>query len=316
MSNEKGSPCATEPRFSDEKGNFWTLPELLKDLDVGSYLYLTPKMGADLAAIIRKAITNNASVAQSERPLIKREDGETSDSPRCTPSNEVLLAMMDAWNNTFGSPLTRYAAMYRIAVDHAQPSHEATTAEGPVATITPVSNAGATVSNATEQVAKYITSIQDVMGSGDDPVGFLIASHAMLRQELREAERELSARSSIAPTEVRDALKSIDDLRGCILEEQKQGDLPVPFGMFLDALYRDTGNLADLIRRLSSPSATVPTLPIEVVGLLNTAASHLKTWVLIHERGSMDTRPYANTLDVANRLEAFVKGVTSDGGAA
>lgn len=32
------------------------------------------------------------------------------------------------------------------------------------------------------RAAEYITSIQDAMGSGDDPVGFLIASHAALRE--------------------------------------------------------------------------------------------------------------------------------------
>ena len=33
--------------------------------------------------------------------------------------NEVLLQMMAAWNDTFGSPLTRYQAMYLIAAEHA-----------------------------------------------------------------------------------------------------------------------------------------------------------------------------------------------------
>lgn len=72
-----------------------------------------------------------------------------------------------------------------------------------------------------------------------------------------ELEKEcalLSARPEVAPTEVRAALNSIDELRQMILEEQKEGGLPVPMGMFLDAMYRDTGKLADLIRRLSTSS--------------------------------------------------------------
>jgi hypothetical protein len=39
--------------MTDEKGNFWTLAELLTDLDGGENLYLTPKMCADLAALLR-----------------------------------------------------------------------------------------------------------------------------------------------------------------------------------------------------------------------------------------------------------------------
>lgn len=38
------------------------------------------------------------------------------------PSNEVLMRMMAAWNDTFGSPLTRYAAMYKVAVESFAPS--------------------------------------------------------------------------------------------------------------------------------------------------------------------------------------------------
>ena len=37
----------------DEKGHTWTLAELLADLDRGEYLYLTPKMCADLAQLLR-----------------------------------------------------------------------------------------------------------------------------------------------------------------------------------------------------------------------------------------------------------------------
>ena len=40
-------------RHTDEAGNFWTLPELIKDLEGGHNLYLTPKMGADLAKMLR-----------------------------------------------------------------------------------------------------------------------------------------------------------------------------------------------------------------------------------------------------------------------
>ena len=50
-----------EARFEDESGHYWTLPELLEDLDAGEHLYMTPKMCADLAAIIRK--TNAAGQA-------------------------------------------------------------------------------------------------------------------------------------------------------------------------------------------------------------------------------------------------------------
>jgi len=35
------------------------------------------------------------------------------------PSNETLGKMMDAWNNEFGSPYTRYVKMLNIAVDDA-----------------------------------------------------------------------------------------------------------------------------------------------------------------------------------------------------
>lgn len=35
------------------------------------------------------------------------------------PTNDTLMLMMAAWNDTLGSPLTRYAAMYRIAAVHA-----------------------------------------------------------------------------------------------------------------------------------------------------------------------------------------------------
>ncbi len=40
--------------MTDEQGNFWTLPELLADLDRGEHLYMTPKMCADLAKILRE----------------------------------------------------------------------------------------------------------------------------------------------------------------------------------------------------------------------------------------------------------------------
>lgn len=53
-----------------------------------------------------------------------------------------------------------------------------------------------------------------------------------------------------------------------------------------------------------------PPLPEEIRSLLSTAALHLKTWVSIHERGTSDKRPYANTADVADRLDALAK---SDG---
>lgn len=39
--------------MTDEEGNFWTLPELLADLDSQGNLYLTPKMCKDLAAMLR-----------------------------------------------------------------------------------------------------------------------------------------------------------------------------------------------------------------------------------------------------------------------
>lgn len=35
------------------------------------------------------------------------------------PTNETLAAMMDTWNNAFGSPYTRYVAMLNVAVDAA-----------------------------------------------------------------------------------------------------------------------------------------------------------------------------------------------------
>jgi hypothetical protein len=42
--------------YTDEAGHFWTLPELLADLDGGYHLYLTPKMCKDLAAMLRKHV--------------------------------------------------------------------------------------------------------------------------------------------------------------------------------------------------------------------------------------------------------------------
>jgi hypothetical protein len=47
-------------------------------------------------------------------------------------------------------------------------------------------------------------------------------------------------------------------------------------------------------------------LPIEVVSLINTAATHLRTWVLASRRGSKDMAPYANTESVAERLDYFI----------
>jgi hypothetical protein len=71
----------------------------------------------------------------------------------------------------------------------------------------------------------------------------------------------------------------------------------------------DASVAAGLCTEQSVPSETrssAVTLPIEVVGLLNTAATHLRTWVLSHRRGSKDMAPYANTEEVAERLDYFI----------
>ena len=59
-------------------------------------------------------------------------------------------------------------------------------------------------------------------------------------------------------------------------------------------------------RRVTPSETRTVTLPIEVVSLLNTAATHLRTWVLTYRRGSKDMSPYANTESVAERLDYFI----------
>lgn len=59
-------------KFTDEKGNTWTLPELIEDLERGEYLYLTPKMCADLAVMLRQLPGASPSVV--EAPFDKAAD--------------------------------------------------------------------------------------------------------------------------------------------------------------------------------------------------------------------------------------------------
>ena len=52
--------------YTDEEGHAWTLAELLADLDKGDYLYLTPKMCADLARHIRQCVPNERLIIALE----------------------------------------------------------------------------------------------------------------------------------------------------------------------------------------------------------------------------------------------------------
>lgn len=66
-------------KFTDEKGHTWTLAELLADLDVGDYLYLTPKMCRDLATLLRASTAKpeaRAWISVEER--MPPKDGKAS----------------------------------------------------------------------------------------------------------------------------------------------------------------------------------------------------------------------------------------------
>ena len=60
--------------MTDEKGNFWTLESLLKDLGSGDSLYLTPKMCSDLAALLRLERDRRAN-AEFDRDAYKHRPG-------------------------------------------------------------------------------------------------------------------------------------------------------------------------------------------------------------------------------------------------
>ena len=70
---------------------------------------------------VRRHLADVTNERNTWRELAKNAEARSTPSSieRKEPANEVLLRMMKAWNETLGSPLTRYAAMYKIAVEDA-----------------------------------------------------------------------------------------------------------------------------------------------------------------------------------------------------
>lgn len=79
-------PTEKVESMTDENGHTWTLQELLADLDGGEYLYLTPKMCADLAALLRSA----SGALHASAP----EGHKCSD---CTMDSEPCPQCYEAW---------------------------------------------------------------------------------------------------------------------------------------------------------------------------------------------------------------------------
>jgi hypothetical protein len=47
----------------------WTMPELIRDLESGDYLYLTPKMARDLATMLREAPSMEPSATRATKEM-------------------------------------------------------------------------------------------------------------------------------------------------------------------------------------------------------------------------------------------------------
>ena len=89
--------------YTSEDGHAWTLEGLLADLDRGDYLYLTPKMCADLARLLRSG-PNYDGMLKAWNESIQRglkhqffKDGLEADTHELSPAEAYREGWMDAW---------------------------------------------------------------------------------------------------------------------------------------------------------------------------------------------------------------------------
>jgi len=75
-------------------------------------------------------------------------------------------------------------------------------------------------SPAEQRVAGYLTSICPDIGAGDDPIGFLMASHAQQRADMAEVAQKLI----FVEQRLKDAIAQYDGLRAAITMERDQRD--------------------------------------------------------------------------------------------
>jgi hypothetical protein len=101
MTESSSSPATGE--------SFWTLPELLKDLDSGDYLYLTPSMCTELADLIRKAIpseTPSIATVSEERlkDVLRSALGEVFENIEDMPMGQAVQILVDALRDLETTP--------------------------------------------------------------------------------------------------------------------------------------------------------------------------------------------------------------------